>query len=75
MNGQEYVNSVLETVNAKSAGESEFLSAVTEVTNSLIPVFDMHPEYIKGGLLERLVEPERQIMLEFHGLMIMEMYK
>lgn len=62
MNGQEYVNSVLETVKAKSAGESEFLSAVTEVTNSLIPVFDKHPEYIKGGLLERLVEPERQVM-------------
>ena len=29
---------------------------------SLIPVFDKHPEYIEEGLLERIVEPERQIM-------------
>ena len=27
-----------------------------------MPVFDKHPEFIKAGLLERMVEPERQIM-------------
>ncbi len=43
-------------------GEKEFLDAVTEVLNSLVPVFDKHPEFIKAGLLERMVEPERQIM-------------
>ena len=45
----------------KKSGEKEFLDAVTEVLNSLAPVFDKHPEFIEAGLLERIVEPERQI--------------
>jgi len=62
MNGREYVNSVLETVKARNNGEKEFQDAVTEVLNSLVPVFDKHPEFVEAGLLERIVEPERQIM-------------
>ncbi len=62
MNGKEYVLKVLQDVTKRNNGEAEFLDAVTEVATSLAPVFDKHPEYIKAGLLERIVEPERQIM-------------
>ena len=62
MTGKEYVLSVLEQVENRNSNEKEFLDAVKEVALSLIPVFDKHPEYIKEGLLERIVEPERQIM-------------
>ncbi|MDU6340797.1 MAG: NADP-specific glutamate dehydrogenase [Clostridium sp.] len=62
MNGKEYVLKVLEEVSNRNSGEKEFLDAVKEVLLSLAPVFDKHPEYIEAGLLERIVEPERQIM-------------
>ncbi|MBM6859432.1 NADP-specific glutamate dehydrogenase [Clostridium saudiense] len=62
MNGREYVLKVLEEVGNRNSGEKEFLDAVKEVLISLVPVFDKHPEYIEAGLLERIVEPERQIM-------------
>ena len=32
-----------------------------EVLTSIAPVFDAHPEYVEAGILERIVEPERQI--------------
>ena len=62
MNGKEYVSIVLEKVKKTNPNEKEFLDAVTEVLNSLIPVFDKHPEFIDAALLDRIVEPERQIM-------------
>ena len=62
MNGKEYVLKVLEEVTNRNHGEKEFLDAVKEVLLSLAPVFDKHTEYIEAGLLERIVEPERQIM-------------
>ncbi len=62
MNGKEYVLQVLEEVTRRNNGETEFLDAVKEVALSLAPVFDKHPEYMKAGILERIVEPERQIM-------------
>ncbi|WP_019316356.1 NADP-specific glutamate dehydrogenase [Streptococcus mutans] len=57
--GKEYVASVFEKVKAQNAHEPEFLQAVEEVFESLIPVFDNYPKYIEENLLERLVEPER----------------
>lgn len=62
MNGKDYVQSVLEKVKMRNAGETEFIDAVTEVLNSLAPVFDKNPKFVEEGLLERIVEPERQIM-------------
>ena len=62
MSGKEYVLKVLEEVTNRNHGEKEFLDAVKEVLLSLAPVFDKHTEYIEAGLLERIVEPERQIM-------------
>ena len=56
-----YVERVIKHVSEKSAHQPEFVQTVTEVLNSLGPVVDQHPEYEKAALLERIVEPERQI--------------
>ncbi|MBB6217568.1 glutamate dehydrogenase (NADP+) [Anaerosolibacter carboniphilus] len=57
-----YVQQVLETVKQRNANEPEFLQAVEEVLHSLTPVIENHPEYQEAGILERMVEPERQIV-------------
>lgn len=57
-----YVGKVLEQVKERNPNEPEFLQAVTEVLNSLKPVVDKDEKYAKAGLLERLVEPERQLI-------------
>lgn len=61
-NAKEYVKEVLAKVAEKNANEPEFIQAVTEVLESIEPVLERHPEYQKTGLLERVVEPERQII-------------
>ena len=57
-----YVERVLEQVKAKNQNEPEFIQAVTDVLTSLEPVLAKHPEYEEAALLERIVEPERQIV-------------
>ncbi len=59
VSGKEYVTNVFEKVKEQNAHEEEFLQAVEEVFQSLVPVFDKYPKYIEENLLERLVEPER----------------
>jgi len=56
-----YLNDVMEMVKKRNASEPEFLQAVEEVFHSIEPVIEAHPEYEKAGLLERIVEPERQV--------------
>jgi glutamate dehydrogenase (NADP+) len=56
-----YVQSVYDTVCKRNPNEPEFLQAVGEVLESLVPVVKKHPEIQKNGILERLVEPERSI--------------
>ncbi|MGO3147251.1 MAG: NADP-specific glutamate dehydrogenase [Leucobacter sp.] len=57
-----HLSAVLETVERRSQGEPEFMQAVREVLDTLAPVLEEHPEFIEGGILQRLVEPERQIV-------------
>ena len=58
-----YVDEVLAKVKEKNASEPEFLQAVTEVLESLRPVIDANEElYKKNAILERITEPDRQIM-------------
>ena len=57
-----YVERVYEIVKAKNPDQPEFLQAVKEVFESLAPVFEKKPEYEQAGVLERLTEPDRQIM-------------
>lgn len=47
---------------ANNPGENEFHQAAKEVLESLEPVIKEHPEYTDRALLERIVEPERQII-------------
>jgi len=58
---KDYIERVLETVKKCNANEPEFHQAVSEVLESLKPVITRHPEFEGTGLLERIVEPERQI--------------
>lgn len=46
----------------RNPGEAEFQQAVAEVLNSLGPVFEKNPKFEENGVLERLIEPERQII-------------
>ncbi|MEU8880530.1 NADP-specific glutamate dehydrogenase [Streptomyces hydrogenans] len=46
----------------RNPAQPEFHQAVHEVLDSLAPVLAARPEYAEPGLLERLVEPERQII-------------
>ncbi len=56
------IEDIIEIVKKRNPGEIEFHQAVEEVLFSLRPVIKQHPEYIKSGILERIVEPERQII-------------
>ncbi|MGG4264694.1 NADP-specific glutamate dehydrogenase [Peribacillus simplex] len=58
---KEFVSQVYAQVKERNPHESEFHQAVKEILLSLVPVFSKHPIYMKSGVLERLVEPERMI--------------
>ena len=56
-----YMSELMERVIKRNPAEPEFHQAVWEVLQSLSPVVTAHPKYIKEGILESLVEPERII--------------
>jgi len=58
---QKYIDGVLQGVVAKNPGEKEFHQAVKEVLETLAPVLEKNPQYMKARILERIVEPERTI--------------
>ncbi|MBE5954941.1 MAG: NADP-specific glutamate dehydrogenase [Lachnospiraceae bacterium] len=58
-----YVDQVIEKVIEKNPSQPEFHQAVKEVLNSLRPIVEQNEElYRREGLLERIVEPERQVI-------------
>jgi glutamate dehydrogenase (NADP+) len=57
-----YVGGILNQVMQRNPNEPEFHQAVKEVLESLEPVLKKHPEYVEYAVVERMVEPERQIM-------------
>lgn len=57
----EYLNRVYAAVEKRSPAEKEFLQAVYEVLESLEPVVEADKRIEANGVLERIVEPERQI--------------
>jgi glutamate dehydrogenase (NADP+) len=61
-NAKQYCDELFQRVTERNANEPEFHQAVKEVLESLVPVLEKHPEYISTGLMERIVEPERQII-------------
>ncbi|MDH0117849.1 NADP-specific glutamate dehydrogenase (plasmid) [Agrobacterium pusense] len=58
----EKLEPILNEVLRRNAGEVEFHQAVREVLESLGRVIAKHPRYAENALIERICEPERQIM-------------
>ena len=57
----EYLSGLMDRVIARNPAEPEFHQAVREVLASLVPVVEARPEFIKEGVMDCLVEPERII--------------
>ena len=57
-----YVQEVLTQMQSRNPGEPEFLQAAREVLETLEPVVARHKKYQAGRILERIVEPERQMI-------------
>ncbi|HEY9369405.1 NADP-specific glutamate dehydrogenase [Streptomyces sp.] len=62
MNVSAHIEAVYTEVCRRNPGEAEFHQAAAEVLESLAPALERHPEYADTGILERLCEPERQLM-------------
>ncbi|MFX0189100.1 MAG: NADP-specific glutamate dehydrogenase, partial [Candidatus Hodarchaeota archaeon] len=58
----EYAKKVYDNVVNKNPGQYEFHQAVKEVIESLVPLFEKNPGYEKIKILERITEPERQVI-------------
>jgi len=56
------IKNVYEQVLRRNPGEPEFHQAVKEILESLVPVLEKNLDYIKAGILQLIVEPERQII-------------
>lgn len=58
-----YISEVIAATEAKNPGQPEFMQTVREVLESLAPVIEANEElYRKHAILERMVEPDRQVM-------------
>ncbi|MEX1056251.1 MAG: NADP-specific glutamate dehydrogenase [Natronospirillum sp.] len=57
-----YIKKTLERLTHTSPSEQEFYQAVEEVLESLAPLLEENPQYQREGIIQRIVEPERQIM-------------
>ena len=62
VNVDEKLEPILQEVLRRNAGELEFHQAVREVLESLGRVIAKHPRYLENALIERICEPERQII-------------
>jgi glutamate dehydrogenase (NADP+) len=58
----EQVQNFMNEVTAQNPHEPEFIQAVQEVAETVIPFIANHPKYAKEQILKRMVEPERVIM-------------
>ena len=56
------IQAFIDSVKVRNGNEPEFIQAVTEVAETVIPFIENNPKYNKDMLLERMVEPERVIM-------------
>lgn len=62
MKGKDRIEKIFAQVVRRNPGETEFHQAVKEVIECLGPVLDKHPEYAQHKIIERICEPERQII-------------
>jgi len=59
---EENIEAIYQRVKARNPGEDEFHQAVKEVLESLGPVLVKYPEFADQKIIERICEPERQII-------------
>lgn len=59
---QAQIDAFMDKVRAKNGHEIEFLQAVQEVAEAVIPYIAENPKYDRENILERIVEPERTII-------------
>ena len=59
---EEKIETIYQKVKARNPGEDEFHQAVKEVLESLGPVLVKYPEFAEQKIIERICEPERQII-------------
>ncbi|GAB3971646.1 NADP-specific glutamate dehydrogenase [Plantactinospora veratri] len=62
MSVQDKLESIFTSVVRRNPGESEFHQSVREVLDSVVPALTRHPEYAEAKIIERICEPERQII-------------
>ena len=58
----ENIKNFINTVDKRNPNEPEFMQAVTEVAETVLPFIENNPKYNNGKLLERMTEPERVLM-------------
>ena len=56
------IQAFIDSVKVRNGNEPEFMQAVTEVAETVIPFIAKNPKYDNTKILERMVEPERVIM-------------
>ncbi len=61
-NYEAQVDAFMESVSKRDAQQPEFLQAVKEVAETVIPFIEENPKYKQAKILERMVEPERVVM-------------
>src|SRR3989344_6653113 len=59
---QAQIDAFMDKVKATNGHEAEFLQAVHEVAETVIPFIEEHPKYKEAKILDRIVEPERTII-------------
>ncbi|GAA2262912.1 MULTISPECIES: NADP-specific glutamate dehydrogenase [Streptomyces] len=57
-----HIEAVYDDLRRRDPGEAEFHQAAQEVLHTMGPVLEAHPEYVEARIVERLCEPERQLM-------------
>ncbi|WP_405097670.1 NADP-specific glutamate dehydrogenase [Micromonospora sp. NBC_01412] len=62
MSAQDKLESIFTSVVRRNPGEAEFHQSVREVLDSVVPALERHPEYAEAKIIERICEPERQII-------------
>ena len=62
MKCEQRIDAIFQQVIRRNPGETEFHQAVHEVLETLGPVLDKHPEYAEHKIIERICEPERQVI-------------
>jgi glutamate dehydrogenase (NADP+) len=61
-NYQAQIDAFMDKVKATNGHEPEFIQAVHEVAEAIIPFMEEHPKYKAAKILDRMVEPERTII-------------